>query len=60
MKIPVKAIMKKRDEYKAEYSRLSCRLPEYDKAAKQAFALQKQVADAHRERVQRRVIERSR
>ena len=60
MKIPVKAITKKLDEYKTELSRLSYRLPEYDKAAKQAFALQKQVADAHREKVQRRVIERSR
>ena len=54
MKIPIKAIMKKRDEYKVEYGRLSYRLPEYDKTAKQAFALQKQIRDSHRERNQKR------
>lgn len=54
LKIPVKAIMKQRDEYKARYGRMSAQLSEYKKAASQAYAFQKQVRDAHRERKQKR------
>ena len=60
MKIPVKELIKKRDELKTQYSKMAVKLPDYKKAADQAYKFQKQIADAHRERVQKRVIERSR
>lgn len=50
MKIPVRDIAKKRDELKAKYSILATKLPDYKKAADQAYKFQKQIRDAHRER----------
>ena len=54
LKIPVKAIMRQRDEHKERYGRMSAQLSYYKKAAGQAYALQKQVRDAHIERKQKR------
>ena len=50
----VDGLKKQRDEYKARYGRMSAQLSEYKKAASQAYAFQKQVRDAHRERKQKR------
>lgn len=54
MKIPVRDITKKRDELKAKYSILATKLPDYKKAADQAYKFQKQLRDAHQERKQKR------
>ena len=59
MKVPVKEITKKRDELVARGHALSAKLPEYKKAADQAYALKIQLYDAHHKN-QKRVIERGR
>lgn len=60
MKIPLREITKKRDELKTRYGIMASQLPDYKKAADQAYKFQKQIADAQRERAQRRNDERSR
>lgn len=57
LKIPVKKIMKERAEYKEKVRAVSPKLEQYKKAASQAYAYEKQIHDAHKER--KRVIERS-
>ena len=50
MKIPVKELLRQRESYMMK-AREACRdLEHYNKAAKQAYALKKQVYDAHKER----------
>lgn len=54
MKIPVREIRKQRDAYRAEAKQLSEQLPDYKKAADQAYAFQKQIRDKYREHHQNR------
>lgn len=47
MKIPVREIMRQRDKYMEEAGKLSKQLPDYKKAADQAYAFQKQIRDRY-------------
>ena len=47
MKIPVKDLKKQRESYILKAREASRDLEHYDKAAKQAYALKKQVYEAH-------------
>lgn len=59
MKIPVKELLRQRESYVLKAREASRNLEHYDKAAKQAYALKKQVYEAHRERKLQRTQERS-